>query len=162
LLISGIQANTLVISAGRVVLLVFIPFAAALSQAVFQTKVAPGIQGRVFAIRGVIARSMTPLAFLLAGPLADEVFDPLMIEGGALANTLIGTVLGTGSGRGIGLLMIFSCLFMWAASLIAYANPRIRNLETEIPDAIPDDEDQARVVSSEDAPTPEVPVSSGK
>jgi hypothetical protein len=140
LLISGLRANTWVIAAGRVVLLVFIPFAAALSQAVFQTKVAPGIQGRVFAIRGVIARSMTPIAFLLAGPLADRVFDPLMASTGPLADTLLGSILGTGTGRGIGLLMILSCFFMWGTSLLAYAHPRIRNLESEIPDAIPDED----------------------
>ena len=80
-LISGLRANTLVISLGRVVLLVFIPFAAALSQAVFQVKIPPDIQGRVFAIRGMIARSMIPLAFVLSGPLADKFFEPLMADG---------------------------------------------------------------------------------
>jgi hypothetical protein len=139
LLISGLRANTFVISLGRVVLLLFVPFAAALSQAVFQVKIPPDIQGRVFAIRGMIARSMIPLAFILSGPLADNFFEPLMAEGGALANTFLGTLLGTGPGRGIGLMFIISCLFLWAESLVAYANSRIRNLENEIPDAIPDD-----------------------
>ncbi len=145
LLISGLRANTWVIAAGRVILLVFIPFASALSQAIFQTKVAPGIQGRVFAIRGMIARSMTPIAFLLAGPMADKIFDPLMSTSGPLSDTFLGSTLGIGPGRGIGLLMIFSCLFMWGTSLLAYANPRIRNLEIEIPDATPDDEETESV-----------------
>ena len=136
-LISGFRANTMVISLGRVVLLLFIPFAAALSQAVFQTKVPPDIQGRVFAIRGMISRSIIPLAFILSGPLADQVFEPLMAEGGALANTFLGDLLGTGPGRGIGLMFMISCIFLWGESLVAYANPRIRNLESEIPDAIP-------------------------
>ncbi len=139
LLISGLQSSTLVISIGRAVLLIFIPFASALSQATFQTKVAPDVQGRVFSIRGMIARSMTPFAFLLSGPLADKIFEPLMAEGGTLANTFAGTLLGTGPGRGIGLIMVISCLFMWVASLAAYTNPRIRLLEDEIPDAVPDE-----------------------
>jgi len=143
LLISGLRANTLVISLGRVVLLLFIPFASALSQAVFQTKIPPDLQGRVFAIRGMISRSIMPLAFILSGPLADKVFEPLMVEGGALASSFIGMVLGTGPGRGIGLMFIISCLFLWAESLLAYAHPRIRNLETEIPDAIPDEPKEA-------------------
>ena len=145
-LISGLRANTLIISAGRVVLLVFIPFAAALSQAVFQVKIPPDVQGRVFAIRGMIARSMIPLAFLLSGPLADNFFEPLMTEGGALASTFLGTVLGTGPGRGIGLMFIISCLFLWGESFVAYTHPRIRNLESEIPDAIPDGEKAERVL----------------
>jgi len=143
LLISGLRSNTWVISAGRIVLLFFIPFPSALSQAVFQTKVAPDIQGRVFAIRGMISRSMTPLAFLLAGPLADKVFDPLLAPNGILGSTFIGQILGTGSGRGIGLMMILSCLLMWVASLLAFSHPRIRNLEDEIPDAVPDDAEDA-------------------
>jgi len=146
-MISGLRANTLVISLGRVVLLVFIPFAAALSQAVFQVKIPPDIQGRVFAIRCMISRSMIPLAFILSGPLADNFFEPLMAEGGALADTFLGTLLGTGPGRGIGLMFIISCLFLWVESFVAYANPRIRNLEVEIPDAIPDEgEDDSDVV----------------
>jgi len=140
LLISGLVSNTWVISAGRVVLLIFIPFASALSQAVFQTKVAPEIQGRVFSIRGMISRSMTPLAFLLSGPLADQIFDPLMAEGGLLSETFLGLMLGTGPGRGVGLLMITSGICIWAVSFLAYTHPRIRNLEIEILDAIPDDE----------------------
>jgi len=139
LLISGLRSNTVVISIGRVVMLLFIPFASALSQATFQTKVPPDVQGRVFSIRGMIARSMTPLAFLISGPLADKVFEPLMAGGGTLANSILGIVLGTGPGRGIGVMMVFSCLFLLAASLAAYANPRIRLLEQEIPDAIPDE-----------------------
>jgi MFS family permease len=142
-LISGLQANTFMISAGRVVLLVFIPFASALSQAVFQVKIPPDVQGRVFAIRGMIARSMIPLAFILSGPLADKFFEPLMIEGGALASTFLGKILGTGPGRGIGLMFIISCLFLWGESLVAYTNPRIRNLESEIPDAILDEDEAA-------------------
>ncbi len=144
LLISGLRADVYVISLGRVVLLLLIPFAAALSQAVFQVKIPPEIQGRVFAIRGMISRSMIPLAFVLSGPLADKFFEPLMAEGGALANTFLGTLLGTGPGRGIGLMFIISCLFLWGESLIAYANPHIRNVEGEIPDAIPDEDEEVR------------------
>ena len=142
-LISGLRPNTLVISLGRVVLLGIIPFAGALSQAVFQVKIPPDIQGRVFAIRGMIARSMIPLAFLLSGPLADRFFEPLMAPGGALAGTFIGDLLGSGPGRGVGLMFIISCLFLWAESLLAYLNPRIRSLESEIPDAIPDQQPAA-------------------
>jgi DHA3 family macrolide efflux protein-like MFS transporter len=139
LIISGLKADIWIISIGRVVMLFFIPFASALSQSVFQTKVAPEIQGRVFSIRGMIAQSMMPLAFLLSGPLADKVFDPLMAASGALGSTFIGQILGTGPGRGIGLIMVISCILMWGTSILAFIHPRIRNLENEIPDMIPDD-----------------------
>jgi MFS family permease len=152
LLISGLQSNTITISVGRFVMLIFIPFAAALSQATFQTKVPPEVQGRVFSIRGMIANSMTPLAFILSGPLADKMFEPLMAEGGSMTNTFLGSILGTGPGRGIGLMMVVSCVFMWAASLAAYTNPRIRLLEDEIPDAIPDNVDDTPMVPPQAVP----------
>ena len=121
------------------VVLFFIPISASLSQAVWQTKVSPGVQGRVFAIRGMIAYSIIPIANLSAGPLADRVFEPLMAANGALGQSFIGDWIGTGPGRGIGLIYLGSAVFLWLVSLLAYANPRLRELESEIPDAILDD-----------------------
>jgi hypothetical protein len=79
-----------------------------LSQAVFPTKVAAEAQGRGFAMRAMIARSMMPLAFLSSGFLADRIFEPLMRPGGALAATFIGGLIGAGAGRGIGLVFVLA------------------------------------------------------
>ena len=141
MLIAGLSPDPIYIGVGEFVLMFFIPIIQALLQATFQTKVAPEVQGRVFAIRGMIAQAIMPLAYILSGPLADNVFEPLMAEGGALASTFVGSALGTGPGRGIGLMFILSCLTMTAGSILAYAHPRIRNLEEEIPDAIPDEDE---------------------
>jgi DHA3 family macrolide efflux protein-like MFS transporter len=135
-LILGLRASTLVICSGIFIIAFFVPFASALSQAVFQTKVTPDLQGRVFAVRSAISHSIMPLAFLLAGPLADRLFEPWMAEGGALSATFLGGRLGVGPGRGIGLIFVLSWVFLWSVSLLALSNPRIRNLEGEIPDAI--------------------------
>jgi MFS family permease len=137
--ITGSTMSLVVIGVGSFTLMFFVPFASALSQAVFQTKVAPDVQGRVFAIRGMIAQSIMPLAFLISGPLADGIFEPLMADNGALAATFVGMIFGSGAGRGIGLMFVISGLLLTGASVLAYLNPRIRNLEEEIPDAIPDD-----------------------
>ena len=138
LIIAGLGINPLFPIAGYLVLLFFVPLASGSSQAVFQTKVAPQVQGRVFSVRSMLSRSMMPLAFLLSGPLADRVFEPLMRQGGPLASTVIASTLGLGPGRGIGLLFIVCGLLALLASLLAYLNPRIRNLEIELPDGIPD------------------------
>jgi hypothetical protein len=107
-----------------------------MSQAVFQTKVAPEAQGRVFAVRGLISRSMMPIAYLISGVLADQIFEPLMQPGGALVDTMLGTVLGTGAGRGIGLMFVIAGLVGITVTALVYLNPRIRKLEEEIPDAL--------------------------
>jgi DHA3 family macrolide efflux protein-like MFS transporter len=157
-LLCGIRSSTPLIAAAQFVILFFIPISAALSQAVWQTKVAPDIQGRVFAIRAMIAWSIIPLANLLAGPLADRVFEPLMLENGPLSGTFIGASIGIGTGRGIALIFIFSAFFLWLTSLYAFANPRIRNLEIEIPDAIQDvppvQTSQTEFVPEEELATP--------
>jgi hypothetical protein len=147
----GLRASPVSIGAGIFVLLFFVPLASGPAAAIFQSKVDPAVQGRVFAMRSMISRSMMPLAFLTAGPLADYVFEPWMAEGGVLASTVIGRLLGTGAGRGMGLMFVISGLGVILASALAFAHPRIRLVEDELPDAIPE-------VAEEDAATlPESP-----
>lgn len=136
LLLMGLQASVVLISAGFFLLLFAIPLASGPSQALFQMKVAPGIQGRVFAIRTMISRSMMPLAFLLAGPLSDRLFEPLMQPGGALAESPLGGLLGSGPGRGTAVVFVCAAVILLLATIAAYAYPRIRNLESELPDAV--------------------------
>jgi MFS transporter, DHA3 family, macrolide efflux protein len=137
----GLRANPILIGAGYFILMACIPLASGPSQAIFQTKVAPDVQGRVFAIRAMISRSMMPVAFLIAGPLADFVFEPAMREGGALASTFLADLVGVGPGRGIGLIFISAAVLLAISSVFAYLNPRIRNVESELPDTLPDPSD---------------------
>ncbi len=113
----------------------FSPIINASSQAIWQSKVEFDIQGRVFAIRRMIAWSTVPIAYLLAGPLADKVFKPLLVEGGPLADTIVGQVIGVGPSRGIGLMFVILGLLNMLVPLIGYLNPRVRNVEDELPDA---------------------------
>lgn len=136
-IVAGLNPSPYVIGAGIFILMFFIPLASGNSQVVFQTKVARDVQGRVFSVRSAISQSMMPIAFLTAGPIADRFFEPLMREGGALASTFLGQWLGTGAGRGIALMYILAGLVAIVVSIFVYANPRIRNLEDELPDALP-------------------------
>ena len=158
--VAGSNPSVIVIGAGLFVLMFFIPFGGSLSAAMFALKVAPDIQGRVSATRSMISQSMMPIAFLLSGFLADHVFNPLLVEGGKLASTFVGRWIGVGPTRGIGLMLISSGLILFIVSGFAYANPRIRNLETEIPDAIPD---QSQLSTGEGLPQEvDIPVPASK
>jgi MFS family permease len=110
------------------------------SQAIWMSKVAPDVQGRVFSVRRMIAWSMIPLAYILAGPLADGVFKPLLLEGGALADSL-GRYIGVGPGRGTGFLFIVIGAVSFLVAAAGYLNPRLRNVEDELPDAMPTPDD---------------------
>lgn len=76
------------------------------------------LQGRVFGIINSVSQIGYLLAYALTGLLSDFVFRPLLREGGMLASSL-GQIIGVGSGRGIGLLIISEgvVLMIAAASL---------------------------------------------
>ena len=113
------------------------PLSNGCSQAIWQTKVAPNVQGRVFAVRSMIAFSIQPIAFALAGPLAERVFEPFMREGGELA-PIFGPLIGVGPGRGIGLMFVAAGAVYLLFALTLLIHPRIRRVELELPDAIQD------------------------
>jgi DHA3 family macrolide efflux protein-like MFS transporter len=141
-LIASLRPSVLIIALGQAVILFFIPVASALSQAVWQVKVPADIQGRVFSIRLMIGQSVIPLASLAAGPLGDYLLEPMMAEGGVLSGTFIGRLIGVGTGRGFALAFLISSVFLLGLSLFVLIYPRVRNLESEIPDAIPDDPEE--------------------
>lgn len=141
LLIAGLRPSPIFIGLGMFIMLFSVPMASGPSQAIFQTKVEPGVQGRVFAVRNMISRSMMPVAFLIAGPLADRFFDPLMSTGGILGSGPLGSIFGVGPGRGMGLMFSLSGVILVIVSALNYLNPRIRRVEIELPDMLPEKPD---------------------
>jgi len=120
------------------------------NQAIWQAKVAPDLQGRVFSIRRLIAWLVSPLAMLVAGPLADFVFEPAMRPGGSLSNRFAWLV-GQQPGAGMALLFILSGLLATAVGVIGYLVPVVRDAEIILPDhdALPADEFAAQALQSE-------------
>ncbi|HSB67622.1 MAG TPA: MFS transporter [Anaerolineales bacterium] len=109
------------------------PFMNASSQAIWQAKVAPDLQGRVFAIRRAIAWSASIISPLLAAPLADYLFKPAMSAGGALS-FLLGPIFGVGSSRGVGVMISLVGLLTIVASLVGANVTRLRRVELDLPD----------------------------
>lgn len=96
----------------------FIPLLNGSNQAIWQAKVPLAVQGKVFAARRMIAWLATPLAMLLSGPLADRVFGPR---------------LGQGEGIALMLLLFGGLGVLWGLS--GYLLPKVRGVETLLPDA---------------------------
>ncbi|GAB4482893.1 MAG: hypothetical protein Kow00124_32040 [Anaerolineae bacterium] len=133
----GLRPSPWLTGAGIMLLMLIVPISSGSSQAIWQSKVAPDVQGRVFATRRMIGYSMMPLAFLLAGPLADGIFEPLMAPDGALA-PLLGPLIGVGQGRGIGLMFALCGVLLLLLTALAAAYTPLRRVETDLPDALPD------------------------
>lgn len=110
-----------------------VPIVNGSNQAIWQSKVPPEIQGRVFSVRLMIAQITAPLSMLVAGPLADEVFEPALQDGGGLAATL-GGVFGTHAGSGMALLMTICGFLIVLVGIGGYLLHPVREVEIRIPD----------------------------
>jgi MFS family permease len=138
MMVTGLRPWAPMVAAGLFLFNFWLPVMNGCSQAVWQVKVPPELQGRVFAIRRMIATCTAPVCYLVAGPLADGVFAPLLAPGGALAGRLGPLLGGTGPGRGIGLLFVVMggmCVLVAVAGLLS---PRLMRMEDALPDALPE------------------------
>jgi MFS family permease len=104
------------------------------NQAIWQSKVAPDVQGRVFSARRLIAWLTNPISPIIAGSLADFVLEPQMRVSASALSGIFGGLVGTGPGAGMSLLIFFCGLFGAAVGLAGYFYPAIRNAEDILPD----------------------------
>ncbi|MGK7948459.1 MAG: MFS transporter [Xenococcaceae cyanobacterium] len=137
LCILAVGLNSSIVLFGFAAFLFFfsLPLIRVSSQVIFQKKVAVELQGRVFALNEAFVTASMPLAYVVAGPLADRVFEPLMAVNGPLAAS-IGQIIGVGSGRGISLMFVIIGFLFLFSTLVAYNYPRLRLVEEELPDAL--------------------------
>jgi MFS family permease len=112
----------------------FVPIINGSNQAIWQAKVPPDLQGKVFSIRRLIAWFVSPLAMLVAGPLADNLLEPAMRNPQSLLATSFGWLVGTGPGRGMAMLFIFGGGLAALVGISGYAFKLLREADTLLPD----------------------------
>ncbi|MBV9389914.1 MAG: MFS transporter [Chroococcidiopsidaceae cyanobacterium CP_BM_ER_R8_30] len=134
ILIAGLRPEVSLFTISAFLFFFGLPIINGSIQVIFQRKVAPDIQGRLFALTNTIAGAFLPLAYIVAGPLADRVFQPLLVSNGLLAGSL-GKIVGIGPGRGIGLMFIVVGTLTMLATVVAYQYLPLRLLEKQLPDA---------------------------
>ena len=132
-LLLGLGRGMVVWSVAALIGFFFIPLVNASNQAIWQAKVAPDVQGRVFSVRRLIAQVSSPLAMVAGGPLADYIFKPAMQPGGSMA-PLFGWMVGAGPGAGMALMIVLAGVLGAVAGLVGYAFRAIREAETILPD----------------------------
>lgn len=131
----GLRPSVLLLAGVIFFVLFTMPLINGCSQAIWQVKTAPDVQGRVFAVRRMIAGSIMPFSYIAAGPLADRVFEPLMAVNGPLAGS-VGKIIGVGPGRGIGLLFIVVGVLCVLATVAGYLYSPLRFVEDDLPDVV--------------------------
>ena len=133
MIVAGLRASPALFTLAVFLFCYGLPMINGSNQIIIQRKVPLDLQGRVFALSKMISGISFPVAYLVAGPLSDYVFEPLMAVNGPLADS-IGQIIGIGKGRGIALLFIVMGTLTMIATVIAYQYPRLRRVEDEIPD----------------------------
>lgn len=100
-----------------------VPLINGCSQAIWQQRIAPELQGRVFSIRAMVAWSTAPLAYALAGPLV------------ALAARLLEALHGVAPARPQALAGVILCvgLLPLGAAAWGYATRSVREVELAHP-----------------------------
>lgn len=111
----------------------FVPFIIAGQRAIWQMKVPPNLQGRVFSVQSMIQTASMPLGYLIAGPLADRIMEPAMAAGGVLV-PWFGWLVGHEPGAGMGVMFLGTAVCGTAISIAGYLFRPIRNVEIDLPD----------------------------
>lgn len=128
----GLRASIPLIACGVLIYAVCLPIVNTCNSTLWQRAVPAEMLGRAMGTLRMVALSAIPASALAAGAISDGVFEPLLRQRGALAGS-VGLILGTGSGRGIGLTLALAGLVPVLAAIAAYRSPSIRGLETGPP-----------------------------
>lgn len=131
----GMAQTPVALGATLVLLTLPVPMINAVAMSLMQAKVPPDIQGRVFAVLGQMSMLLMPLAYLLVGPVVDNVFEPAV---GAPGWERVAPLVGGEAGAGMGLIMVFAGVLIFIVTALVYAMPRVRRLESERPDYVPE------------------------
>lgn len=113
-----------------------IPIVDGYTNTIWQEKVEPHVQGRVFAARQFVEDLTVPVATVIAGPVVDHVLVPFM-QPGQPGAALFGGLVGTGPGGGIGLVFVTVGVLGTVVAIAGFLMPSIRRLEFIVPDHTP-------------------------
>ncbi|MDQ0090361.1 MFS family permease [Paenibacillus anaericanus] len=124
----GLRENIILISISGFLFFAMLPFANVSLDFLVRTNIDNSVQGRAWAFIGIISQFGFVAAYAISGVLADYVFTPLLVDGGVLADS-VGKIIGTGSGRGTGFLIIIAGMLLCVTSVILYNLKSIKKLE---------------------------------
>jgi MFS family permease len=100
--------------------------------ALWMEKIAPEMQGRVFAANALVLQIVSAIATFIGGILADRVFEPAFTTGGKISE-LFSYIFGTGAGTGISLLYVLCSLGMILVGIVGFCLPKLRRIEELVP-----------------------------
>ncbi|MCP1103507.1 DHA3 family macrolide efflux protein-like MFS transporter [Aequitasia blattaphilus] len=124
----GLQENIFLITVSGFLFFAMLPFANTALDYLLRTNIDNSLQGRAWGIIGIVSQLGYVVAYMLCGVLADYLFTPMLVEGGVLTGS-IGKIIGVGSGRGTGLLIILAGFLLCITALVLYQSRAVKGLE---------------------------------
>ena len=121
----GLQENIIWICSFGFFLFAALPFANTAIDYLVRININKADQGKAWGTIGIISQLGYVISYASMGWIADHIFKPLLTPTGSLATSL-GKILGTGNGRGYGLLFILSGI---SISIGAYLLSRARSVK---------------------------------
>ena len=105
LIIAGTKPSIVLIGFGLFVSFLMLPIILGINQMIWQCSTPLSYQGRVLSLVGTFTGFLAAIGTMSASPLADMILEPMFVDNGLLVST-VGQLIGTGSGRGIGFILI--------------------------------------------------------
>jgi MFS family permease len=124
----GFSTNIVLITLAGFMFFATLPFINTPIEVLIRKNIDNKKQGRVWSIISMTTYLGSVIAFVVAGFLADDIFNPLLETDGLLADS-VGSLTGTGAGRGIAFMFIVSGLMISVISFFVRNNGNIRKLE---------------------------------
>jgi hypothetical protein len=119
---------------------VCLPIAFGSEKVIWQYKIEPSLQGRVFSVYCAISSITIPIGSYSAGLLADKIFEPMVTKG---------NVMGMTTGGGLALMLMCMSVVVLLIALWAWSKDAIMNIEDDLPDMIGNQVSHQRSVETE-------------
>lgn len=129
--LTGTSTNKYVVLVYCILFFTGLPFVNTCADVLIRRSIPNEVQGRAWGIISVLTQIGYVIAYAICGVLADYVFEPMLSKNGVLAGT-VGQVIGTGNGRGIGLMLIIAGIVMFSFALVFATKNSIKSLEREM------------------------------
>lgn len=134
----GMRGNILMIIIPGFLFFFTLPFANSSIEVLIRQNISNEKQGRAWSLISFITYFGAITAYSIAGFLADKIFNPLFMPGGALVITL-GHIFGEGPGRGIAFIFFNSGIIVIFLSIIIYRSKSIRQLDFSSVETLPEE-----------------------
>ncbi len=124
----GCTENLILISVVGFLFFLMIPVSNVCLDMLLRCNISKDTQGRAWGLISFVSQLGYIFAYAISGALADYVFNPLLYEDGALADS-VGRIVGTGTERGIAFMLVICGISMLIISPFLQCSKNMKQLE---------------------------------